>query len=96
VPAAWPPTHRGQQCGPIRRGELRWASRAGGVLQAFDALCQLALEPAQYRGLALADDGRDLGSLEPLLCREEDHLRAGPPPGIFGAAIEVRECLVLP
>lgn len=89
--AAWPATHRRQPHGPSLLGHLGGAARAGRILQAFETLSSVAFEPASHRGLALTDNGRDLGHLEPLFCREEDHLRPGPQPRIFGGAIQVIE-----
>ena len=42
---AGPTTRRGEQLGPILRGDLRGAAEAWCILQAFDALRQIALEP---------------------------------------------------
>jgi hypothetical protein len=96
MPTARPTTHRGQQLGPIRRGDLRGAARAWRILSAFDALRQIAFEPAPHRGLALAADGRKLGPRQPLFHREEDHLRARPQPRSFRGAIQLIEFRALP
>jgi hypothetical protein len=85
----------GQQCTPIGRCHLCGAARAWRILQAFHALCPIAVEPAQRSGLALTDDGRDLGHLEPLVHREEDHLCPRPQPRSLGGTVQVVEWLPL-
>jgi hypothetical protein len=66
VQTAWPTPYSGQQPGPRRRGDLRGAARARRIGQTFEAFGQGTFAPAPYRGLTRADDGRNLGNLEPL------------------------------
>jgi hypothetical protein len=93
MPTPGAPAHGSEQRGPIGRGHLGGAARAWRSLQAFYTLRHIALQPAQHRGLALANDRRPLGHLQPVRPREQDHLRPRPQPGSFRGAIEVIEFL---
>jgi hypothetical protein len=60
-----PSAYGGQQGGPLGFSHLRGASRAWRILHPCKAPGPVAFEPAQPRGLALADEGGDLRDLEP-------------------------------
>ena len=66
--------HRGQQLGSVYYGDLSRTSGARCILQPFETLGPIAFEPPEHRGLTFADNDGNLGDLESLFRREQDHL----------------------